>query len=157
MMCLSCWAETQNLIRYWASLNRDVSLLAELHQQRVLDEAEAVPDALGPEENGIEEVRVRVASMIKGLTRMEDERQIEVQCLDLGSHFEDFWNPMREWMSRVFLALQIESYRICVSSLQARMAQMHLPQMRSGNCCFSSMHVSIHHFIASLGAERKTA
>lgn len=35
-------------------------------------------DALGPEENGIKEVRVRVASMIEGLTRMEDERQIKV-------------------------------------------------------------------------------
>lgn len=47
--------------------------------------------------------------MVEGLACVEDERQIEAQCPDLGSHFKKLWDPVCEWMSKVFLALQIKS------------------------------------------------
>lgn len=69
-------------------------------------------DAFCSQKNGIEEVRVCIASVVEGLACVEDERQIEAQFPDLGSHFKKVWDPVCEWVSRVFLALHIESYHI---------------------------------------------
>lgn len=43
----------------------------------MLDEAETMSNALGPQKDGIKEVRVCIAPMVEGLACVEDERQIE--------------------------------------------------------------------------------
>lgn len=43
----------------------------------MLNEAEAVSNALRSQKNGIEQVRVCIAPMIEGLASVEDERQIK--------------------------------------------------------------------------------
>jgi hypothetical protein len=103
-MRLSLRAEPQNLIRDRTGLNRDILLFIKLHQQWMLDNAEAMSNALGSKQDIIKQVCVSVASMALRLISMEDKGKIESQLINPSSHIEKLRNPIRQRLAGTFLA-----------------------------------------------------
>ncbi|KAJ4112293.1 hypothetical protein NW765_015362 [Fusarium oxysporum] len=104
VMPLSLRAEPQNLIRDRTGLNGDILLFTKLHQQWMLENAEAMSNALGSKQDIIKQVCVSVASMVLRLTSMEDKGKIEPQLINPSSHIEKLRNPIRQRLAGTFLA-----------------------------------------------------
>ncbi|KAG6993460.1 hypothetical protein FocnCong_v019604 [Fusarium oxysporum f. sp. conglutinans] len=105
VMRLSRRAEPQYLIRNWTGLNSDFLLFTKLHQQWMLDDTEAISNALGSKQDSLKQVCVSVASMVLRLTSMEDKGKIESQLINPRPHIEKLRNLISQRLTGIFLAL----------------------------------------------------
>ncbi|EXK83811.1 hypothetical protein FOQG_11971 [Fusarium oxysporum f. sp. raphani 54005] len=71
----------------------------------MLDDTEAMSNALGSKQDSIKQVCVSVASMVLRLTSMEDKGKIESQLINPRSHIEKLGNPISQRLTGIFLAL----------------------------------------------------
>lgn len=105
MMRLGGRIQSKNLVGKRACLNRNVTLFAELHKQRVLCDAESMSDALRSEKNSVVEVGVGLAAVVVRLARVQDKRQVQAECRDLFTHRQQLWKPVSKRVPGIFLAL----------------------------------------------------
>lgn len=102
-------AEPQHLVADGAALYEDSFLLDHVDEERVLVEAEAVADAAGAEEEGVEEVFVDAVAVAEGFARVEEEGDVDAFDGALFAEPEEFWEERGEGAAGVFLADEVEA------------------------------------------------
>lgn len=102
--------EPQDLVRDRTHLETDIAFATELQEVRVLVEGEAVADAFGAEEDGVEEVFVGSVAVAEGLAGVEEEWEVDVFEAAVFAEPEEVWEVVFVRAAEVFLADEVEAW-----------------------------------------------
>lgn len=119
-------AEAQDLVGDGAALDEDALLLDQVDQQRVLVQAEAVPDAPRPQQHRVEQVVVRLRPRAQALARVEEEGQDDALLRALPQEPHDLRQQVAVRAAQVFLADQVVPRDQCRVRQLGRDAVVHV-------------------------------
>ena len=101
--------QAQNLIRDGAHLHTHALLLHLVHHPRVARQREAVADALGAEQQRVDQVPVRLPADVERLAAVEEEGDVDRGGLAEGAELQEFGPEGFERFAFAFFADEVKT------------------------------------------------